>query len=554
MDGQACEEKLSSPKLKRGENRETARACIREGLVYLAVFLLTCLLFLCFKPLTGVYREGVFAKALIAFVLAGIGVFIAYMGATKRLKIRHIVLLLLAVGYAVRVGYMLYTPAAVRQHDTYSKNFNGHEAYAWTLFQTGKLPTTNDYQFYHPPLNAMVQALFMRAVNGLTAGSSESFFELFAYGKPNYVDAQRYFLYSTCQILAVFYSFVTAVTLLKIVRLFGFTEKTNLLLAVFLVLFPRHIQFAGMLNNDAISYMLATLALYYALKWWKGAKSPVHILLCGLSVGLGMMAKLSSATVCVPIAGIFIYEFIRTLLKKDDALKLWQMVLQYGAFLCICAPIGLWFQLYASIRFDQPLGFVFSNLNKKLYTGDHSLWGRFGITFDLTEYFGSLYCRPFSANYNLFNYALKSSIFGEFTYMQGDSWGAVAVLFAYMGVAFLIIGGIWSVILWWKCRKAETSVFRQNPPVSHRDVLFVGLMIASQVLSEIYFYAKMPYGCTMDFRYIMPLILGLALALGTIQKVLTAAGGEHGYQFTVALYTVVGAFLVSSTLFYTVCG
>ena len=123
-----------------------------------------------------------------------------------------------------------------------------------------------------------------------------------------------------------------------------------------------------------------------------------------------------------------------------------------------------------------------------------------------------------------------------------------------MGVAFLIIGGIWSVILWWKCRKAETSVFRQNPPVSHRDVLFVGLMIASQVLSEIYFYAKMPYGCTMDFRYIMPLILGLALAVGTIQKVLTAAGGERGYQFTVALYTVVGAFLVSSTLFYTVCG
>ena len=81
MDGQACEEKLSSPKLKRGKNRETARACIREGLVYLAVFLLTCLLFLCFKPLTGVYREGVFAKALIAFVLAGVGVFIAYMGA-----------------------------------------------------------------------------------------------------------------------------------------------------------------------------------------------------------------------------------------------------------------------------------------------------------------------------------------------------------------------------------------------------------------------------------------------------------------------------------------
>lgn len=554
MDGQACEKKLSPRKPEQGKSWETAYACAKEGLVYLAVFLLTCLLFLCFKPLAGLYRVGVFAKAFIAVALTGAGVFIAYMGATKRLKTRHILLLLLAVGYAIRVGYMLYTPAATRQHDTYSKNFNGHEAYAWTLFQTGKLPTTNDYQFYHPPLNAMVQALFMRVVDGLTASASEDFFTLFAYGKPDYVDVQRYFLYSTCQILAVFYSFVTSVTLLKIVRLFGFTEKTNLLLSVFLVLFPRHIQFAGMLNNDSISYMTATLALYYALKWWKGRKSFAYILLCGLAVGLGMMAKLSSATVCLPIAGIFIYEFIRTLLKKNGALKLWQMVLQYGTFLCICAPIGLWFQVYAGIRFDQPLGFVFSNLNKKLYTGHHSLWGRFGITFDLSEYFGSLYCRPFSANYNLFNYALRSSIFGEFVYSQGDSWGAVAVLFAYMGVAFLIIGGIWSVILWWKSRKDETSVFRTKPPVSHQDLLFTLLLIASQVLSEIYFYAKMPYGCTMDFRYIMPLILGLALAVGTIQKVLIATGGERGYKFAVALYTAVGAFLVSSTLFYTVCG
>jgi 4-amino-4-deoxy-L-arabinose transferase-like glycosyltransferase len=354
--------------------------------------------------------------------------------------------------------------------------------------------------------------------------------------------------------LAVFYSFVTAVTLLKIVRLFGFTEKTNLLLAVFLVLFPRHIQFAGMLNNDAISYMLATLALYYALKWWKGAKSPVHILLCSLSVGLGMMAKLSSATVCVPIAGIFIYEFIRTLLKKDDALKLWQMVLQYGAFLCICAPIGLWFQLYASIRFDQPLGFVFSNLNKKLYTGHHSLWGRFGITLDISEYLASLYCRPFEGNYNLFNYALKSSIFGEFTYNQGDAWGAVSVLFAYMGIAFLIFGGIWAVVLWWKSRKGEDGVFRQNSPVCHKDVLFTALLIASQVLSEIYFYVKMPYGCTMDFRYIMPLIFGFALGIGLVRKVLLSAGGVRAESFTIVLDILVGGFILSSVLFYTVCG
>jgi hypothetical protein len=210
--------------------------------------------------------------------------------------------------------------------------------------------------------------------------------------------------------------------------------------------------------------------------------------------------------------------------------------------------------VYASIRFDQPLGFVFSNLNKKLYTGDHSVWGRFGITFDLTEYFASLYCRPFEGNYNLFNYALKSSIFGEFSYTQGDGWGAISVLLAYLGTAFIVIGAVWCVVLWWKNRKAEKGFLRENPPVNHKDVLFAVLLVASQVLSEMYFYYQMPYGCTMDFRYIMPLIFGLALSVGLIQKILTASGGERAIQFCTAFYIIVGAFLVSATLFYTVCG
>ena len=552
MDKQALEPIEEKPDKDKGW--KIARACLKEGALYLWVFLATVFLFVIVKPFTGYYHVGAFAKTVIALAFAGCGVFIAYMGATKRLKARHILIVLLVAGYALRVGYMLHTPASVRQQDTYSKRFNGHEAYAWTLFTTGKLPTTNDYQFYHPPLNALLQATFIKIVNGLTAGFNNSWFpDAFAYGKPDYIDNQRYFLYSSCQILAVLYSFITALTMVKMLKLFNFGERTYLFLSAFVIFYPRHIQFAGMLNNDALAYMFSMLALYFALKWWKGKKSIVYILLCGLAVGLGMMAKLSSATICLPIAGIFIYEFVRTLLKKEDALKLWQMVVQYGGFLCICAPIGLWFQVYAGIRFDQPLGFVFSNLNQKLYTGYHSIWGRFGITFDLSEYFGSLYCRPFVGNYNLLHYALRSSIFGEFTYTQGDSWGAVSVLFAYMGVAFLLIGGIWCLTLWCKNRKDESSIWRKNSPVSHRDMLFTLLLVASQVLSEIYFYIKMPYGCTMDFRYIMPLIFGLALSVGFVGKILTAAGGEKAVQFTTALYIIVGAFVVSSTLFYTVC-
>ena len=551
-------------------NWKIARNCLLEGGVYLAVFLVTAILCFTLKPFIAYYKVGAVAKSVMAVALGACIAFIAYMGATKRLKTRHIVFLILAVGYIMRVGYMLYTPAGTRQHDTYSSNYNGHEAYAWTIFETGALPTHNEYQFYHPPLNAMIQAVFMRLVNGFTSLFKGNWFpDAFSYGSPTYtvkgeklfiVDNQRYFLYGSCQILSVLYSFITAVTLMKILKLFHFSEKTYLFLSGFAVLFPRHIQFAGMLNNDPLSYMFAILALYFALRWWKGNKSFVYIILCAFAVGLGMMAKLSSATVCLPIAGIFIYEFIRTLRKQQGSISLVEMICQYGVFLCICAPIGLWFQIYAHQRFGQGFGEVFSNLNKRLYTGDESIWGRFGITLNLNEYFASIFCRPFESadtglqgNYNLLNYLVKSSIFGEFSYWQAEGFAVLSVLFAYMGIAFLTIGVIWCIVLWWKKTKTDNAETRAPSTISTQDLLFIFLLVASQILSEIYFYVKMPYACTMDFRYILPLILGMALTMGKVGETLVSSGSAMAYKFTVWLYIMAGGLIVSSTLFYCVC-
>ena len=270
-----------------------------------------------------------------------------------------------------------------------------------------------------------------------------------------------------------------------------------------------------------------------------------------------MCAKLSSATVCLPIAGIFVYEFIRTVRKEGEALSIGKIVLQYGLFLLVCAPIGLWFQVYAKVRFEQPFGYVFSNLNQKLYTGDHSLFERFVFAFDINEYIGTLYCRPFEGNYNLFHYALRSSIFGEFSYWQGEGFAVMAVLLAYLVVAFLCI----ALILVWKegyrRRKAKPVLLgEQNGVVrelSREDFLFVFLLMQSQVLSEIYFYLKMPYGCTMDFRYIMPMILAIALTIGCVQKSLEVSQSRIAKPLHTLLTITTAAFLTVSSLFYCVC-
>ena len=570
MDEIIQNEPLETPQSKQAERQRKIEYCLTATLVLLGTFLLTMTLFFVLRPCIEMQSEGAVAKTFMALTIALTVAFGAYLGMTKRLKTSHVILLLLIIGYALRVGYVLYTPTAKGQHDTFSKNFNGHEAYAWTLFDTGKLPVKNDYQFYHPPLNAIMQAGFMRFVSGLTQaltaifGLGEYFPSAFAYGKLSYLDENRWFLFSSCQILSVTYSFITSVMLVKTVSLFQFKDKTKILLSAFVVLYPRHIQFAGMLNNDPLAYLLGVCAMYCALKWQKGNKGLVWILLCGLAVGLGMMAKLSSATVCLPIAGVFVYEFTRTLGKKEGALPFSKMVLQYGLFLLICAPIGLWFQVYASIRFDQGFGFVFSNLNKALSTKRHSFFERFFVAFDWSEYFGSLYCVPFSkmnpsrteylvdGNYNLFAYALKSSIFGEFSYKNADGLAASSLVFAYLSAGFLAISLVWAVVACVRTRGRKDSLFKRAE-LRIPDLIFVFLLVQSQALSEMYFYIQMPYACTMDFRYILPIILGIALTLGYTQKILAVEGGKFSSVLNRLTLLSVGCFLTVSALFYCVC-
>ena len=524
-----------------------------ETAVYACVFLLTVIAFLVLKPQIETHRQGFVAQVIMSLGICACIAFIAYLGTTKRLTMRKIIIALMIVGLIMRIGYMLYTPASSRQHDTFSKNFDGHEAYAWTIFSTGKLPTTNKYQFYHPPLNAFFQGAFMRIMHAFTElfSAGESFYADFAYRKPDYVNAERYFLFSSTQILAVLYSVVTMVVSLKILSLFDFSDKIKLLVAAIVVLYPRNIHFAGMLNNDALAYMLSTLALYYGLKWWKVKKDILWIFLCGLSVGLGMMTKLASATICLPLALVFIYEFIQTLRKKQGALPFAKMCLQYGGFLCICAGIGLWFQVYAKIRFDQNFGYVWNNLTDRLYTGDKSWFERFIFPFDSGEFFDRIYCYSFD-NYYLFNFALRSSIFGEQSYSQADVVASLSVCLAYLAAAALAVAIVWALVLCVRTKRNKTLPLN-GEGVSWKDFLFTFTLLQSQVLSEIYFYITMPYGCTMDFRYIMPMILAMALTVGCVQKTLIVRGGKASLALRRILTGTIVAFLAASTLFYLTC-
>ena len=537
---------------------------LREGAFWLIIFVATLFLFIFFKPhllqseSVSWARNGVVGQcvtAVIAFIAIIVGLF---LHAYKKLNYKTVIILMLIIGFAVRVGYMLYTPPNQRQYDTQTSGHDGHEAYAWIIYSTGKLPTHNGYQFYHPPLNALFQAGFMHFFSGFSDfltkffGLGDYFPMKFIDSKPDYLSAERWMLFSSCQILSVIYSMVACVYSIKIIKMFNFSDKLNLFLYAFVIFFPRNYQFSAQLNNDALSYTISILALYYCLKWFKCGKNYVDIGLCALFVGLGLMTKVSSATVCLPIAGLFIYELVMVILKKSDVCWV-KMLIQYSVFALIAIPIGFWFHIYANIKFDQKFGYVFNGLADWLYTGDKSIMERFIFAFDWEQWFGS----PFASSdngYFLFTYLVRTSMFWESASWQGESFALVGLMSAYLACLLIIIDIIYCLTVFIKKRRRQEFGFGFKAVKGRLpDFIFIFLLIFSQVVGMYYFYIKMPYGCTMDFRYIMPMILGLALGLSYIFKSLKYIQTNTSNLLTVSTASVIITYLLSTTLFYFVC-
>ncbi len=540
---------------------------IKAALLYIALFFALFAIYITLKPVYSIpdVPKGVVAHVLILSGVIAVTVFGFVRFFQKKLTPETLVILIFIAGMLIRVGYMLVTSPNTRQYDTFVRDNNGHEGYAYYIYENFALPDNNGYQFYHPPLNAAIQALFMSLTNGLTTliskifGAGEYFLENFNEGKPDWLSSSRYYLYGTCQILSAIHSLTTMIVGYKILKTIGLKGYQLAFWFAFFAFFPRHIMFAATLNNDPIAYLLSLSAIYFLLKWWLKGKNLSDLILCALCIGLGVNAKMSAAVVCLPIGAVMLYEFIKAIVKKDNEFTLKRAITQYGVFAAVCVPLSLVFIVYAKIRFNQPIGFVFNNLNKDLATTHHSFFARFFITFDSDEYFASLFLRTFTNtksglynNYNMFNFAVRSAIFGEFGFWQGEIFAVVALisLISLTAVAFGAVGI--TVVSYIKAKKAsETPLHPTTMSDGAKVFLFGAILFLSNMVAYVAFYIKMPYSCTMDFRYIMPVIISVPIMLSGFLNASFAGGKFKAYKCILIINVIV--FLFSSMTFYMLC-
>ena len=428
-----------------------------NNILYIGLLVAFSLFIYMVEPYVG-SKANIFIIFLISILSIG---YIAYCKKNNCLNYKTLSLLIIMIGVLVRGLYILKTSIYQRQHDVETLYSNGHLRYIYNLFTTGKLPVSNDWQFYHPPLFHLIGAgwLKLNSIIGLPLDRS----------------------LEGLQTLTLIFSSLTLFVSYKIIDTFKIKDKYKFMLIAFMAFYPTFIILSGSVNNDCLLTLLEFSIIYYLINWYKNT-SWYNTMILAIITGLCVMTKLNGAIMAIPILYVFIKKFIDV--YKNDK-KIGKIITKIIIFGLISLPIGLWYQVREYVLFGSngvPVPGDF------LYIGNYSLFERF---FSIS--FGSLvkiFCQ-IPGDYNLFSYIVKCSIFGEYSY---QNMSFVHVFMLFLNFILVIVSTIY--IFKYIIRKKE-----------HNFVLNV--LIFVWLINLISFYSfnlKYPYICTMDYRYIIPTV------------------------------------------------
>lgn len=388
-------------------------------------------------------------------------------------------------GILMRLGYVLYTPFQMGQHDLMELGSGqGHLGYIEYFLEGGQIfhnfnPMTR-YQFYHPPLSHLLSAAFVRC--GLLLGIPyEKAFEQLQY-------------------LSLAYSVIALVIFCQIFKELGFRGKAFLAAYLLTAFHPAFYLLAGSINNDGLCLMLMAGAVLYTLRWYR-KQSIRNILLIAFFVVSSIWTKLNAFLITPAIGVVFLYALIKQWrLPKQRK----YLLIQFVIFGVITVPLGLGWSVYNYVRFGMPFDFTPAALTEVSSQGveNYSVFQRlFGLRDGPLRQLSVQFRGEFK-DYNIGITLLKTSVFGEYILM---SWG----LEYRCLIVLTIINGILAVfsvpvVLWLGIQKGGGLLEKR----------FIFLLHVINVMFYIRFCFQYPKVCSMDFRYITLTVLTGGAAFG----------------------------------------
>ncbi len=465
-------------------------------------------------------EHNIIAVFLFALILSA--VFIVALIKQQNLTVRYLSAVIIFLGFALRLTYILYTTIYERQHDNYFLGkTGGHLGYItnfWNnLFSLPQENIIDISQYYHPPLHHFTVGLFLNFLRWLGFEQLESIGECIQY-------------------LTMFYSTVCMILFYKILRFFK-TDGLPLLLSLSVIAFhPTMLILSGSVNNDMLSIMLMLGAVWNTLLYYRNA-TVGNILKIAFCVGLAMMSKMSGWLVAPAIAFIFIVVMVR---QKDKRISL---IKQWIAFGVVCVPLGLWWSVRCFFKYDMPFGYVMRFKNTiAMFLGDkYTVWER--LTDFRSFQFESVYDQyvwyhcPYY-EYNPTIALFKTSMFDEAQY--GDELQFWAVGLFWINIALAILALVAMVYL----------LIDRKSCVDRTLKIFLLLLYTVSTASYYIFCLKYPFTCTMNIRYTMMSVFTGVLFLALVLQSFKNTASLPRKIICLTTYAVIVTFCIFSAVTY----
>ena len=415
---------------------------------------------------------------------------------------RKVILVLFLLAFAARLVYVLDISILVNQHDTRSfsvlENNYGHTGYIRYLLEEMHLPdfdVRGKSQFYHPPLHHIICAIWIKIQTSLGL---------------SFEDATE-----NLQILTLFYSMVSLYAVKKILDLFE-VKGLPYYAAFSLVAFhPTFFLLAGSINNDGLSIMFAFLAAYSAIAWYRNPTWP-RILAVAVCIGLSMCSKLATGVIAPAVAFLFLLRLVQDKGIRNKGKRIGQ----YALFGVICIPLGIGWQIRNFIQYGVPLTYV-PRLSDQAdqYLGNYTVAERF-LDFRSLVDFGVFPARTGQQEAEYFEHniplgALKSSLFGEYSvWKPKESLNILATVLFWIAVALTVISVVFALCMLIRMIRKKSDDFAAEYGMAPGESLFFIIYTLTIMGSYTLFCFSYPHFCSMDFRYVVPLLLIGAVILG----------------------------------------
>jgi len=377
----------------------------------------------------------------------------------KKLKFKVIAIFIILLGIAVRLILYTYTGPLQYAYDT-----GGHLEYIKIIAEEKRLPKSNEgWSTYHPPLYYTAFAVIKNIADSYDTNLTNRILQ-------------------QGNLLISFASIILGVAL--ILNLSG-NCRAAYLAALISVLWPGFVLAAPRISNDTLFYFGALFCMFFAQMYWRLHKNH-DMLLASIGASIALAAKSNGFVVLGVWVIIYIFNVMRSL--KTGSLRI-----LFVSALIISLFIGFSNHRIAMDIFEGKKVGLIGNIGS-LNTGMkvQNTAGNY-LYLDLKEYLLEPYTSTWvdkGGRQYFWNFALKSSLFGEFRLWNSPTGHIFATLLSVL-VLFIFALAFWGII---------HAKFNDLPSLFFTVFLFAAL---------IYVRIRNPFSCVGDFRFIFPVLFPL---------------------------------------------